>query len=150
MQDFGRACIVCRMEHDDPHDGVAFECFHYGRTLAILPLNGNQSSIVITAPMTEQHSIVEMSQARFNLDVQMRFESRLGEMRLVTERFAYPLVGVHAQKFFATRFALIGDAAVGMHPVTAHGFNRGLSGQEILAKEVSKAVREGADFRDHR
>ncbi|MCH7816752.1 MAG: 5-demethoxyubiquinol-8 5-hydroxylase UbiM [Proteobacteria bacterium] len=150
MQDFGRACIVCRMEHDDPHDGVAFECFHYGRTLAILPLNGNQSSIVITAPMTEQHSIVEMSQARFNLDVQMRFESRLGEMRLVTERFAYPLVGVHAQKFFATRFALIGDAAVGMHPVTAHGFNLGLSGQEILAKEVIKAVREGTDIGDSR
>jgi 2-polyprenyl-6-methoxyphenol hydroxylase-like FAD-dependent oxidoreductase len=67
-------------------------------------------------------------------------------MRLVTERFAYPLVGVHAQKFFARRFALIGDAAVGMHPVTAHGFNLGLSGQEILAKEVLRAVQAGMDI----
>ena len=150
MQDFGRVCIVCRMEHDDPHGGVAFECFHYGRTLAVLPLNGNRSSIVITAPMTEQNSIMEMSQAQFNLDVQTRFDNRLGGMRLVTERFAYPLVGVHAQKFFATRFALIGDAAVGMHPVTAHGFNLGLSGQEILAKEVIKAADEGTDIGDSR
>ena len=100
--------------------------------------------------MTEQNSIMEMSQARFNLDVQTRFDNRLGEMRLVTERFAYPLVGVHAQKFFATRFALIGDAAVGMHPVTAHGFNLGLSGQEILAEEGIKAAYEGTDIGDSR
>jgi len=32
-----------------------------------------------------------------------------------------------------------------MHPVTAHGYNLGLSGQQILAREIIKAV---ADERD--
>ena len=35
-------------------------------------------------------------------------------------------------KFFKKRLVLIGDAAVGMHPVTAQGFNLNLKGIEIL------------------
>ena len=146
MHDFGRVCIVCRMDHDKPHDGIAFECFHYGRTLAVLPLSGKQSSVVITAPMDQRDSIMNMDKKLFGNDVEQRFGSRLGSMKLVSERFAYPLVGVHARKFYTNRFALIGDAAVGMHPVTAHGFNLGLSSAEILAKEITSATHQGKDF----
>ncbi|MFZ1773549.1 MAG: 2-octaprenyl-6-methoxyphenyl hydroxylase, partial [Rhizobiaceae bacterium] len=48
--------------------------------------------------------------------------------------------------FAAERFALIGDAAVGMHPVTAHGFNFGLASQHVLAKEIKAALARGEDF----
>lgn len=146
MLDFGRVCIVCRMEHQKPNNGIAFECFHYGRTLAILPLASNRSSIVVTAPMHERDLIMGMDDEKFSQDIQDRFNDRHGDMKLVSKRFAYPLVGVHAKKFHAPRFALIGDAAVGMHPVTAHGFNLGLSGQEILAKEVIKAAAAQRDI----
>ena len=144
MHDFGRVCIVCRMEHQRPHDAIAYECFHYGRTLAVLPLSSHRSSIVVTAPMDQRDSIMEMSDEQFSADIQHRFDNRYGDMKLITGKFAYPLVGVHASKFYSKRFALIGDAAVGMHPVTAHGYNLGLSGQEILAKEIiGAAVQEG-------
>jgi len=146
MHDFGRVCIVGRMEHEKPHDGIAFECFHYGRTLAILPLTSHCSSFVVTAPMNQRDSLMNMSEAEFNDDIRQRFDCRYGDMKLVTERFAYPLVGVHASRFFSNRFALIGDAAVGMHPVTAHGYNLGLSGQEILAKAIIKAAAQQGDI----
>jgi len=146
MHDFGRVCIVCRVENEKPHDEIAFECFQYGRTLAILPLSGNRSSVVITAPASQRNEIMDMDEDLFNLDLQQRFGDRLGGMKLISERFAYPLVGVHAKRFFATRFALIGDAAVGMHPVTAHGFNLGLSGAQILANEITSANSRGADI----
>ena len=74
------------------------------------------------------------------------FNGSLGKMMQIGERFSYPLVGVYAQKFRSTRFALIGDAAVGMHPVTAHGFNLGLRGQDILSKSISKAFNTGRDI----
>ncbi len=32
MRDFGRTVIVARMKHEKPHDQIAYECFHYGRT----------------------------------------------------------------------------------------------------------------------
>ena len=146
MHDFGRVCIVCRREHEIDHNGVAFECFQYERTLAILPLTPRCSSIVVTAPMHLRDSIMEMDDANFASDIRNRFGGRYGDMQLKSERFAYPLVGVHASKFCAKRFALIGDAAVGMHPVTAHGYNLGLSGQEILAREIMNAVAQKKDI----
>ena len=41
---------------------------------------------------------------------------------------------------------MIGDAAVGMHPVTAHGFNLGLKGSEILINEIKSAIKNRNDI----
>jgi ubiquinone biosynthesis UbiH/UbiF/VisC/COQ6 family hydroxylase len=146
MKDFGKTAIVCRMEHQQPHQQIAFECFHYGRTLAVLPMAGNLSSIVITVDNELTDDIVNMDEALFNRDIEQRFGRRLGKMTLIGERYAYPLVAVHADRFVANRFAVIGDAAVGMHPVTAHGFNLGLRGQATLASQIKKALTLGRDF----
>jgi len=144
--DFGRTAIVCWMEHEQNHRQTAFECFHYGRTLAVLPMPGNMSSIVITVATDQAEAILDMERACFNQDIEKHLKGRLGAMKLKGDRYPYPLVGVHANRFFTRRFALIGDAAVGMHPVTAHGFNLGLSGQDLLASEISTAISQGRDF----
>lgn len=146
MRDFGRSCIVCRVEHDEDHENTAFECFHYGRTLAILPLAGRQSSVVITLPADEAAQVMAMDDSEFGADVAERFEHRLGAMRLVGKRHIYPLVGVYSDRFYGQRFALVGDAAVGMHPVTAHGFNLGLRGGAKLASEIRAALAHGGDI----
>jgi ubiquinone biosynthesis UbiH/UbiF/VisC/COQ6 family hydroxylase len=146
IKDFAKTAIVCRMEHQKAHQQTAFECFHYGRTLAVLPMVGKLSSIVITADNELTSEIMAMDEACFNRDIEKRFGRRLGEMKLVGQRYTYPLVGVHAKCFVANRFALIGDAAVGMHPVTAHGFNLGLRGQATLATQINSALARGTDF----
>ena len=146
LHDFGRTAIVCWMEHALSHDQTAFECFHYGRTLAVLPMPGNMSSIVVTAATDQAEAILDMKRATFNQDIEKRLNGRLGAMQQKGKRYPYPLVGVHANRFFAQRFALIGDAAVGMHPVTAHGFNLGLSGQDLLASEMSSSISQSRDF----
>ncbi len=144
--DFGRSAILCWMEHEISHQHTAFECFQYGRTLAVLPMPGNMSSIVTTIPSNQVPQIMQLSEEQFARDVEARLHGRLGKMKQVSERFLYPLVAVHANRFSARRYALIGDAAVGMHPVTAHGFNLGLSGQDILAREIINAHTKGGAF----
>lgn len=146
MKDFSRTAIVCRMEHSLPHNQTAFECFHYGRTLAILPMTGNLSSIVVTVSSAEAESIFNMDEEAFAADIEQRMQGQLGSMKLYGRRHLYPLVAVHANKFISRRFAVIGDAAVGMHPVTAHGFNLGLRSQETLTKELKKALKQGQDI----
>src|SRR5690606_19419911 len=66
-------------------------------------------------------------------------------MELEGEVHAYPLVATWAHRFVGTRFALVGDAAVGMHPVTAHGFNLGLASVERLATAVSDSMARHGD-----
>ena len=147
MRDFGRTMLVCRMRHARPHAGTAWEWFDHGQTLALLPLRDPQvSSAVLTLQQQEAQRLQALPEDAFNREIAARFDGRLGAMERVAAPMAYPLVGVYPQRFVATRFAAIGDAAVGMHPVTAHGFNFGLLGVEALARRVLAAQRAGEPF----
>jgi ubiquinone biosynthesis UbiH/UbiF/VisC/COQ6 family hydroxylase len=148
MHDFGKTMLVCRMEHSVPHEHVAWEWFDYGQTMALLPLNGLRSSVVLTLPQRQMQAVLDMPEEAFNRDMENRFQYRLGRMQLSSPRCSYPLVGVYPKRFVARRFSLIGDAAVGMHPVTAHGFNFGLRGQEALAREILSAHEASRDIAD--
>jgi len=140
MHDFGKSMLVCVMSHEINHQYSAWEWFDYGQTLALLPMNDKSSSIVVTLPPQEINRLMNLSESEFNQEIQQRFKHRLGAMQLKSTRHAYPLVTVYAKRFIAKRFALIGDAAVGMHPVTAHGFNFALLGANCLAKEIKHAL----------
>jgi len=146
MKDFSKVMIVTRMENEKDHNHVALECFNYGHTLALLPLNGNVSSVVLTVSADNAKEILSLSETKFNEMVTEGFKQKLGQMKQIGERYSYPLIGVYAQKFKAKRFALVGDAAVGMHPVTAHGFNLGLKGQDLLSFAVKRAFDHGLDI----
>lgn len=139
MLDFGRSAIVCRMGHEEDHEGIAHECFRYGNTLALLPMAGHQASAVVTLRSDEAAAWMALDEAEFAGRVQAQLGGRLGAMHTAGQRHCYPLVAVYAHRFAAPRVALVGDAAVGMHPVTAHGYNFGLYGVEVLARELGRA-----------
>lgn len=146
MKDFSKVMVITKMNHEKPHDNIALECFDYGQTLALLPMVGNASSVVLTVPTDKAQKTLDMSEEEFNAKITQDFNGQFGDMTQEGVRHSYPLVGVHAETFIAKRFALIGDAAVGMHPVTAHGFNLGLRGQDILATLVKEAITYGQDI----
>lgn len=146
MHDFGKAMMVCRMAHERPHHHVATEWFDHGQTFAMLPLNGDMSSAVLTLPARQIDRLMALDEEAFGAEMTERYGARLGKMTLVSTRHAYPLVTVYADRFVAERFALMGDAAVGMHPVTAHGFNLGLVGADTLSREIAEAQRRGQDI----
>lgn len=140
-----RSMLVVRVRHELPHERVALEWFDHRQTLALLPLNGRQASAVLTLPEDAARRVAAFDDAALGRDLTRRFRQRLGRMEVVSDRQLYPLVTTWAHQFVTGRAVLIGDAAVGMHPVTAHGFNLGLSGQALLADEVRGAVRRGMD-----
>lgn len=152
MHDFGKSMLVCRMTHDEPHHHAAWEWFGYGQTLALLPTNPDpatgayRSSVVVTLHAREVDELTRLDPERFNREIERRFEHRLGGMTLASTRHVYPLVTVYPQRFVGKRFAAVGDAAVGMHPVTAHGFNLGLLSIERLSAEVLSAHANGLDI----
>jgi len=147
MRDFGRTMLVCRVRHERDHEQTAWEWFDYGQTLALLPLRDRHaSSVVLTLPHAEAAAVQAQDPEAFGADMTRRFRGRLGAMTFTGPCCAYPLVGVYPRKFAAERFVAIGDAAVGMHPVTAHGFNFGLLGQDTLAKAIRSACAAGRPY----
>lgn len=144
--DFGKSMLVCRMHHEQPHQGVAWEWFGHGQTLALLPLQEHLSSVVVTLPDSAAKRLASLDVDAFAHEMEQRYGHRLGHMRLESSRHVYPLVGVYARRFVGRRFALVGDAAVGMHPVTAHGFNLGLASVERLGAMARDARQRGGDL----
>jgi ubiquinone biosynthesis UbiH/UbiF/VisC/COQ6 family hydroxylase len=146
VHDFARSVVVGRIAHDGDSQGIAWECFRYGNTLALLPLNGRQCSAVVTVASDRAPQWLALTGDEFAARVQAQAPPTLGTIRAAGPRHHYPLVGVYAQRFAGRRFALVGDAAVGMHPVTAHGYNFGLYGVEVLARELQQARAAGRDI----
>jgi 2-polyprenyl-6-methoxyphenol hydroxylase-like FAD-dependent oxidoreductase len=131
------------------HGGVATEWFDRGQTIAMLPLWDRQTLLVRADARTRskcrgtrwRSTRRATSHARSERRTQRRWGDITADERSV---FCYPLVAVYADRFIAgRRFALLGDAAVGMHPVTAHGFNFGLRGAFVLERVRSCARAPG-------
>lgn len=144
--EFGRSVIVFRLKHSLPNDHTARECFFYGSTLALLPLHDHQTNCVVTLDSKHAPELLQKSPTELASWIEAQIQHELGTMELSSTIHHYPLVGVHARRFYAQRTALVGDAACGMHPVTAHGYNLGLEGQAILAQLILRYAAQGKDI----
>ncbi|MDA7966448.1 FAD-dependent monooxygenase [Ruegeria sp.] len=144
--DYGQTALVCAIEHDLPHHGIAHQFFMPPGPLAILPLTGNRSSIVWSERTEAAQHINALPEAEYLQVLRPRFGDFLGDIRLQGDRFTYPLNLTIANSFITDRLALVGDAAHGMHPIAGQGLNAGLRDVGALAEVLTLAGRRGEDF----
>ena len=143
---YGQTAIVCAVEHELPHGGIAHQFFMPTGPLAILPLPDNCCSIVWSETETRATKIMAMDDTDFLDALRPAFGSFLGELILVGKRFSYPLGLTIANRFSADRVVLIGDAAHGVHPIAGQGLNAGLRDVAALVDVLSDAKARGEDI----
>lgn len=146
VDQIGRTMLLVRAAHALDHDQIATEWFGYDQTVALLPLAGRTSSIVLTLPTDLAARVAALPARQLSAELTRRTDGRLGAVEVLGPARAYPLATVWSSHFAAARAALIGDAAVGMHPVTAHGFNLGLRSGASLAQLVCRAAATRGDI----
>ena len=144
--DYGQTALVCAIQHEKPHGGVAHQFFMPPGPLAILPLPGNRSSIVWTESTARAEAIQALDDEGYLEVLRPRFGDFLGEISLAGKRFTYPLNLTVANAFVADRLALVGDAAHGMHPIAGQGLNAGLRDIGALAQVLGEAKARGEDI----
>ncbi len=144
--DYGQTALVCAIEHDLPHHGIAHQFFMPPGPLAILPLTGNRSSIVWSERTDAAKRINALPEADYLQVLRPRFGDFLGDIKLAGDRFTYPLNLTIANAFIGERMALVGDAAHGMHPIAGQGLNAGLRDVGALAEVLTLAGRRGEDI----
>lgn len=138
--------IVCTIEHELPHRGVAHEHFLPAGPFAILPLRRNRSSLVWTERNERARAMMDLDDQDFDAEIRARMGDFLGAVNSTGPRWSYPLALHHAETYIADRFALIGDAAHGMHPIAGQGLNMGLRDVAVLAEVLVDARRLGLDI----
>lgn len=144
---YNQKAIVFNVSHQKSHENVAYEKFLTGGPLAILPMkNLNESSIVWIAPDQEAEAILSMDEENFKSQLIKKMENSLGDVKIISEKFSYPLIMVEADKFYHEKMLLIGDAACGVHPIAGQGFNLAILGIRILQRLVKNHLFSGLDI----
>jgi 2-octaprenyl-6-methoxyphenol hydroxylase len=144
--DYPQIGIVVTVEHERPHNGVAYEHFLPAGPFAILPMTGNRSSLVWTEETNEARRLLGLDERGFTAELVLRFGGHLGKVHPTGPRWSYPLRLHLARSYVQHRFALIGDAAHTIHPIAGQGLNLGLKDAAALAETVLDAARLGLDF----
>jgi 2-octaprenyl-6-methoxyphenol hydroxylase len=149
--DYGQSGIVCTVKHERPHNGRAEEHFLPAGPFAILPLKPdrdgtNRSSIVWTERTADAERLVAADELVFEVELEQRFGLKLGEIAVEGKPRAWPLGLTLARAFVAHRFALVGDAAHGIHPIAGQGLNLGFRDAAALAETIVEADRLGQEI----
>ncbi|MCY3878161.1 MAG: UbiH/UbiF/VisC/COQ6 family ubiquinone biosynthesis hydroxylase [Rhodobacteraceae bacterium] len=146
VREYSQSAIVCAVEHGQPHAATAHQFFMPNGPLAILPLQGNISSLVWTTTHAEARHLSELDSDGFLAELRPRFGSFLGELGLVGSRARFPLSLTRAESFTATRAALLGEAATALHPLAGQGLNLGFRDAASLTETLTAARRRGEDI----
>ena len=143
---YQQTAIVTTISHSQDHQGVATQHFLEAGPFAILPLiGGHRSSLVWSEGREAALKMMALDDAGFLVELERRFGGILGDIRLDGPRVAHPLELHLARGLVANRFAVIGDAARGVHPIAGQGLNLGLRDVAALTEVVTQAIRLGLD-----
>lgn len=126
--------VVANFSVERPHRGTAFQWFRSDGILAWLPLPGDRISIVWSTPTAHAESLLALPADEFCARVAAAGEFRLGRLEMLTLPAAFPLRLMRAPQVVGERFALIGDAAHTIHPLSGHGINLGFQDARSLAE----------------
>jgi 2-octaprenyl-6-methoxyphenol hydroxylase len=145
---YWQACVVAFVQPEKSHQNIAYERFRPEGPFAILPLPGNLCRIVWTAPKAEAEAIAALEDAEFLKLLKQRYGEQMGELKLVGDRFVFPIKLQHSSRYTQPRLALIGDAAHCCHPVGGQGVNLGFRDAAALAEILAIAHQQGEDIGD--
>ncbi len=136
----------------------AFERFTEQGPLAILPIADGRAGFVWTVAEHDAGRVLGLGDDCFLAELQAAFGYRLGSFSRVGKRDSYPLLLSRALRLTAPRAVLVGNAAHGLHPAAAQGFNLGLRDVAALCDCIaetpgdpgaSQLLTRYADWRRH-
>lgn len=150
-EDYGQRGVVAYVATEHSHEDTAWQRFLPTGPLAFLPCApwpdaANVSSIVWTLPDVEAARVIALDDAAFAEELTRAFASRLGDVRPLGKRIAFPLRRQLADAYFAGHVLAIGDAAHVVHPLAGQGVNLGLRDVSALRDAIASAQARRADW----
>lgn len=142
---YDQSAITCLINHSRAHNNTSTEFHRSGGPFALVPLQGNQSSVVWVEKTDQADALMKLPKDAFEAALQKATNDLLGGVTLETNPQSWPLCAIKAKTLTAPRTALIAEAAHVMSPITAQGLNLSLRDVAALAETIIDTMRVGVD-----
>lgn len=133
---YGQKALAFAVTHDLPHKNISTEVHRSGGPFTLVPLpdrDGKPSSAVVWMENGREIArLASLSRKEFAQALNDRSANVLGRLEQVTALGQYPIVSQIADRFSATRTALIAEAAHVVPPIGAQGLNMSLADLSAL------------------
>lgn len=144
--DYRQTALTFAFRHAEPHENRVHEFLNEAGPLALLPIGSDICSVTwIERPDIAQTLVAAPKDDL--LDALCARQNRaLSPVEILGRPAAFPLSAETARTFAAPRVALVGDAAHGLHPIHAQGWNLGVRDVAALAEVLVAARTAGQDL----
>ena len=137
ISDYRQSGVVANFATEKPHHGSAFQCFFEDGILALLPLPGNQVSMVWSTSEEQSQTLLSLDAQALADRVAEASGGAVGMLQLMTPAAAFPLRLAKIARLVSARLALAGDAAHNVHPLAGQGVNLGFRDVRVLAEVLA-------------
>ena len=137
-REYAQTGVVANFRVERAHRDTAYQWFSAHGVLALLPLPGNQISMVWSAPHTYARVLLAAGPEELARMVQEASSGMLGSLQPVNAAVAFPLRRMRAERLIGPRVALIGDTAHNVHPLAGQGLNLGFGDAQALAAVLAE------------
>lgn len=129
---YGQAALAFIIATARPHDGTIREWLRPAGPLALLPLPEGRTGVTWVEPEARARALAALPAAELSAQLAQETEWICAGCRIDSPVSVWPLSAQHARRYVAPRVALVGDAAHGVHPIHAQGFNMAVADVAVL------------------
>lgn len=142
--DHGQRSTVCVFRHPEPHCGVSIEIYTTGGPCTLVPFLDDtdgtpRSSLVWMRRNADAAELEALDDPAFAAAATAQAQHAFGAFELASNRMSWPIQSLIAERFYAKRIALLGEAAHATPPIGAQGLNMSLTDAKALADLAADA-----------
>ncbi|MEI6858433.1 MAG: FAD-dependent oxidoreductase [Shewanella sp.] len=135
--DYAQSAMLINIETATEQQDVTWQQFTPKGPRSLLPLPGNNASLVWYDDASRIAQLSQLSNAALAQQIKKHFPERLDRQFEVLNKGSFKLTRRHAQSYFSDNLVILGDAAHTINPLAGQGVNIGFKDVDALISVIT-------------